>query len=579
MSYGNFGDNYQFETVHTWSYVNELIPGSLAYLSDARPPRFRVCLSFSRGEPLDCEWMDILENTICGLVFEAPNCQSEHQDHQVVYFVVDRPPRFYRGSRANQRDPGPLLTRISHPTSLPRQVSTDVDVCDVPWPIQYCRVLKVEYRMRHRHDFCLRSYEPHISDERKEAMLCFERAPIPGSVRQVDHMVNILRSNLEIIATGTRSCTGCELGLVKLLYNCNLSATSLRSTHILQMLITIHANIDQQGCRLFAEGLSKMSQDMGTVHARALRDLHPSLPSRVEHNDWSVLGWDGVETFFNKYLLGRMEQQQGSNCSPGVFEVKVCPSHIELQGPIDPPVNSVTDEYKNIIDQFIRFKFLEDTSKKLKPETKHGLDTIIDQRVVRVLTHENHPLPQITGLQGFEFLGYSMSSLKKRKAVWFFRAQDQTAGGLNAKQIRDKIGDWDANGTNKALANRPSMWGARISLAFTEAYSVVTLPRVKWHIRDDYGQDPKFPNTDGCGLVSPALCHEINKALGPFGFDTVMNGDHLPVTDSTEADIHYRDPEHSRSALVASRVLSMRAQSRFSSTRIESGKCFCEGRS
>ncbi|RMJ16667.1 hypothetical protein BHE90_003974 [Fusarium euwallaceae] len=39
-----------------------------------------------------------------------------------------------------------------------------------------------------------------------------------------------------------------------------------------------------------------------------------------------------------------------------------------------------------------------------------------------------------------------------------------------------------------------------------------------WKVREDVRDDKGFPNTDGCGLISPELCDAINKALTPFGF-------------------------------------------------------------
>ena len=551
VSYGNFSstDKFQgaeFETAFSWRYAADQVFGSLSYLGDARPPRFRICLTVSRlsGDDIMLEWMDLPETTIRGVVFEPSPASNQDQTRQVVYFVVDKPPRFYRRAHS-AREGYSARTRIPYPSSLPLQQGEngDLDVCNVPWPVQYCRVLKVEFRISQ--DFRPRSFGPRISQERKEPMFCFESALIATSGRQVDDMLGSLRRTLERIASVTPPCTGCELGLTKLLYNCNLTAAASTAADFLQQLIDIHATMDPRRCRLFTEGLNKMAQDTGTIHARVLRKLHrsaeaalanlpssslataqpvlPPKPSAVDTGGWQNFAFKEFgKIFTNEYLKRQEEQQkqQGSTLSRGVFEAQVYPSHIELQGPIDPTVNSITEAYQANIDHFHRVKFVENDGKRLKPEAGISLDDVIDQRIVRVLTQQNRPLPPVRGLTGFDFLGYSMSGLKKRKAVWLFQA---TGDGLDARRIRDAIGDWDPNGQNRSLARHPSKWGARISLAFTEAFQVAEIAQTQWSVRDDFGQNAKFPNTDGCGLISPELCDHINKSLAPLGFATVGN--------------------------------------------------------
>jgi hypothetical protein len=231
-----------------------------------------------------------------------------------------------------------------------------------------------------------------------------------------------------------------------------------------------------------------------------------------------------------------------------VFELLVYPSHVELLGPIDPNVNSMTDRYHGAIESFMRVRFVDNTRKPLRAEAGINLNTIIEHRVVRILNHEIRPLLPVLrimseerrqkrlsklgafetgGLQTLddcltpEFLGYSMSSLKKRKAVWFFGT---TKG--SAKRLRDEIGTWDdKDELNGGLAKKPSKWGARVSLAFTESIPVVEISRNEWERRKDYPADSKFPNTDGCGLISAKLCDTINAALVRRGF-AVSYDDH-----------------------------------------------------
>ncbi|KAF4472950.1 RNA-dependent RNA polymerase [Fusarium albosuccineum] len=200
------------------------------------------------------------------------------------------------------------------------------------------------------------------------------------------------------------------------------------------------------------------------------------------------------------------------NSSSGVFDVVVHPSHVEIQGPIDPPTNSITDQYRDIIERFLRVRFVDNNTRPLGAEPGVSLEEILG-RLSQVLAGRGQLFPLLPDLTEFEFLGYSMSGLKKRKAVWFFQRQND----LDATAIRARIGDWDIK-RNPGLANHTSKWGARISLAFTESRRVLSLSQDDWDIRDDVGDDPDFPNTDGCGLISPELCDTINRALAPFNF-------------------------------------------------------------
>jgi hypothetical protein len=120
VSYGTFNDK-KFETAHAWSYDGpECKFRKLGYFGDAKPPKFRVCLPEELGsqEEEEWEWMDFHEANLLGLIFESP--EKEDQTHQVVYFVVDKPPQFYRrsgGVRFNLRTLGKKLTnfRLCHP--------------------------------------------------------------------------------------------------------------------------------------------------------------------------------------------------------------------------------------------------------------------------------------------------------------------------------------------------------------------------------------------------------------------------------------------------------------------------------
>ncbi|KAJ3531258.1 hypothetical protein NM208_g8957 [Fusarium decemcellulare] len=501
VSCGTFNGG-KFDVAHTWSYGRESEFRKLSYFGDARPPRFRVCLP--DNALAEWEWMDIHELNIQGLVFERP---ESRQLHRVVYFVLDKPPQFYKRPKGSTR--ASIAARISHPSTLQRHTDEDLDVCRVPWIIQYCRVFKVEYSSHQ--DFNPDSAWPIIQKEQRNPWSCFEDPGIPQSKRTAADMAKTLRSNLEHVSRIFPShLTGCQLGVAKLFYNCSIPATSPATKDFLNQIVSEGL---PQHSRQFSEKLHRMFERTGTSHSRALEVFHQfhdiDNPYGLYENGRSD-GYFPVYSDMDNLVFELM--QENGNSSSGVFDVVVHPSHVEIQGPIDPPTNSITDQYRDIIERFLRVRFVDNNTRPLRAEPGVSLKEIL-RRLSQVLAGRGQLFPLLPDLTGFEFLGYSMSGLKKRKAVWFFQRQD----GLDATAIRARIGDWDVK-SNPKLANDPSKWGARISLAFTESRRVLSLSRGDWEIRDDVGDHPDFPNTDGCGLISPELCDAINGALAPYNF-------------------------------------------------------------
>jgi RNA-dependent RNA polymerase len=215
------------------------------------------------------------------------------------------------------------------------------------------------------------------------------------------------------------------------------------------------------------------------------------------------------------YPLGTTPSREESITRTGnflleTFEIKVYPSNIEVHGPLARGINSVVEQYYEHIDRFLRVRFLDNNDKPLRREVGTSLDAVIQNRVVQVLRNQTQLL--CPSHRVFEFLGYSVSSLKKRKAVWFFR---NDGDGLTADSIRSEIGNWNnSDPLTGKLARSPLKWGARVALAFTESYSMGTLSGEQW----THQNDTVNLSTDGCGLISKSLCDDINRKLAPLGY-------------------------------------------------------------
>jgi hypothetical protein len=130
-------------------------------------------------------------------------------------------------------------------------------------------------------------------------------------------------------------------------------------------------------------------------------------------------------------------------------------------------------------------RFVDNNRRPFKPEPGINPDIIIDSRIVEPLRDGIRLFPNSP--HQFDFLGYTLSGFKKGKTVWFFSNDYQD---LNAKQIRDQIGNWTvADLKNRSLGKNPSKWGARITMAFTESLPFRQLFRGEWAQRADQGPD------------------------------------------------------------------------------------------
>lgn len=576
------GVRMTFETAHSWTFPKGET-GQFLFLGDARPPRFRVCLpayeavkkkarfqwswllgsNTEDGDPPASaeaprqpalEWMDFHETNIQAVILD----NKPDAARLVVYFVLEKPPQFYRAygnprpqdvAAGDHRERGFTKHRTPYPSSV---LGNDkLDVCGIPWAMQYSRVYRVEYSAVQR--LTTRRLWDRLVMRRLQPVSYVEQA-IDRTDRPISDIEETIGRNLRLLATVfPPHFSAYRAAVAQLLYNNILLATAPETGDFIAKLADDRLPSSSWP---YSQQLQAWSEKVGSCQMRAVRRCEafkrlsasnqPSQygvmsrkPRSFGFFDLSFYGVDDPEPFdagkeldsIHKTrtfpLLSLCRLPEPAIGEPAVFETLVHPSHLEMHGPIDLPTNSVMDKYRNLAGRFMRVGFVDNNGKALRSDADADLGTIISGRVVPVLTGEI-PLhsPLLQDLMGFEFLGYTMSSLKRKKAVWFFQRLD----GLHAGTIRNQIGDWDfGRGANPKLANHPSKWGARISLAFTESIPVASLYPAEWRSRDDVVADRlfDFPNTDGCGIISPELCNEINQVLGKLGHSVGLLHSHL----------------------------------------------------
>ena len=493
-----------FATTFTWKFGKENRFRDFSYFGDLLPTKFRVRLTESqKGEPLSLEWMDLHEPNIRGVVFEKP--RDADQNRSVVYFVLDKPPQFYRRTRKEyitepevsskdalrNNEARPADLRIPYPSMShdPEHSRNGFEELGIPWAIQYSRVFRLEYERIEIFNF--RTLWRILSEAQKKSLYAFEHPRFETSSWKYSEMQETLRSNISGIRNlFGRSFFGSQVAVVKLFYNCNPCEFLTESVPSLDRDIASEMKKlvpTRSQYRLYNESFNKMARVLGSYQLRCLHRFYNGLAPNVPRLPLveAKTGLDPDMAFqevFRTYYWDKEAKRGSENISPGVFELLIYPSHIELEGPVDPSRNSITDRCKGSIEHFLRVRFVDNNGKILKAESDISLDTIIQECVVWLLDSKVQPLRPILGehrqpppseevdfFGTFEFLGYTMSSLKKKKMVWLFSRKSD----YGARDIRDQIGRWDES--NASLAKKPSKWGARISLAFTESIPVCEL--------------------------------------------------------------------------------------------------------
>ena len=109
----------------------------------------------------------------------------------------------------------------------------------------------------------------------------------------------------------------------------------------------------------------------------------------------------------------------------------------------------------------------------------------------------------------FEFLGYSMSSLRNR-STWFCTSFEWKGQVVDAEFIRLNLGDFER------VKRQPARYGARMAQAFTATDPSLVLAADQIELIDDVEKEwrgEKVCFTDGVGKISMALTKKVWTAL------------------------------------------------------------------
>ena len=177
--------------------------------------------------------------------------------------------------------------------------------------------------------------------------------------------------------------------------------------------------------------------------------------------------------------------------------VVITPSRILLEGPYTTQSNRVIRHYQShdpsLVERFIRVEFRDEDRLAYRWDGDVDGTWFLQQRVGGIL-RDGFEL----GGRVFEFLAYSMTSLRDH-TFWFVSPfRDPVEGNVNSQKIRASLGDFSK------LLRMPSKYGARIAQAFTATDPGVKIQRNQWEEQDDLGN-----HTDGVGTISSQLADMV----------------------------------------------------------------------
>ncbi len=346
--------------------------------------------------------------------------------------------------------------------------------------------------------------------------------------RTFDDMCDALNRNMESIKDifAPYHYLECQMAVLKLLYNMNISPISTEAAEVIRLISQYRHRITRQERgsierRWLCESPNQCAEAIEISHVRALRNLYAMHTADERLPGGHVLDpvspYNVIEqqlkTFEYKAIMF------DGNIDLSVFDATVYPSHSEIVGPITPSMSSITERYRRSLHRFLRVRFVDKNLKPFKVEELVNAELVIEHRIV-VMLQRGLPVPvrrYETWDKEYEFLSYSVSGLKQKKAVWFFIS----GGHLSANTIRGNIGNWNENDElNRKFARVPSKWGTRLALAFTKSAFAARVSAEEWAWRDDEPDNPevKLKNTEGCGLISPELWKDANIGLTTNGW-------------------------------------------------------------
>ncbi|CAE6411693.1 unnamed protein product [Rhizoctonia solani] len=247
------------------------------------------------------------------------------------------------------------------------------------------------------------------------------------------------------------------------------------------------------------EALTKESKDRAADVLRTFRDNLQGAGAQKTFNDFED---KNVVEVFNEQIRKSAQSMPWerigmSKSSFMCYQVKITPTAVHLNGPLEEQSNRVIRRYPGYDTHFIRVAFTDEADGRTRFDYQVDTQAFTQKRLGNFLKNAI----QICD-RNYELLGYSQSGFREH-ACFFIAPFEWNGDTINGEHIRHGLGNFDK------VIEFPARYGARMSQAFSATSQSVVLQESEIkHLLDIQSErDDMF--TDGCGTISRELVKDV----------------------------------------------------------------------
>ncbi|QRW18035.1 RNA-dependent RNA polymerase [Rhizoctonia solani] len=183
------------------------------------------------------------------------------------------------------------------------------------------------------------------------------------------------------------------------------------------------------------------------------------------------------------------------------YHVKITPTAVHLNGPLEEQSNRVIRRYPGYETHFIRVAFTDEADGRARFEYEVDTMAFTQKRVGKFLKNAIRLCDR-----EYELLGYSQSGFREN-ACFFVAPFEWKDEIINGEYIRYSLGNFDK------VIDCPARYGARMSQAFSSTSQSTMLQESEIrHIMElKNRRDEMF--SDGCGTISRELAKDVWKSM------------------------------------------------------------------
>ncbi|CAE7097912.1 unnamed protein product [Rhizoctonia solani] len=259
--------------------------------------------------------------------------------------------------------------------------------------------------------------------------------------------------------------------------------------------------------------VEKMAKESKDQAADALRTFRSEIQGAGAHKTFNDFENKNVVEEFNLHLAKSAKSMPWerigmSKASFMCYHVKITPTAVHLNGPLEEQSNRVIRRYPGYETHFIRVAFTDEADGRTRFEFEVDTKGFTQKRVGQFLKNEIQVCDR-----KYELLGYSQSGFREN-ACFFIAPFEWKDEIINGEYIRRTLGNFDK------VIDCPARYGARMSQAFSSTSQSVILreSEIRHILELKNWRDEMF--SDGCGTISRELAKDV--------WDKMLN--HLPAS-------------------------------------------------